>query len=77
MLDPRQPKKVVDSAGNVGNNTHMKQNTYAKITGLDPAQLRKYKSEAALAGLSLSAYLLRLIEQARTTLPQRKPMSSI
>jgi hypothetical protein len=47
----------------------MKQNTYAKITGLDPAQLRQYKSEAALAGLSLSAYLLRLIERARKGKP--------
>ena len=43
----------------------MKQGTYVKITGLAPAQKRQYGSEAALAGLSLSAYLLRLIEEAR------------
>ncbi len=49
----------------VGYNTHMKQGTYVKITGLAENQKRQYASEAALAGLSLSAYLLRLIEQAR------------
>ena len=49
----------------VGYNTHMKQSTYVKITGLAENQKRQYASEAALAGLSLSAYLLRLIEKAR------------
>lgn len=43
----------------------MKQSTYVKITGLAEAQKRQYASEAALAGLSLSAYLLRYVEAGR------------
>lgn len=53
----------------MGNNTHMKQSTYVKITGLEEKQKRKYAVEAAQAGLSLSAYLLRLIEEARKGKP--------
>ncbi len=36
-----------------------------RIRNLAPEQHRQYKAEAAASGLSLSAYLIRLIEQAR------------
>jgi hypothetical protein len=43
----------------------MKQNRYVKITNMDPAQGKRYRVEAEETGLSLGAYLLQLIEEAR------------